>query len=382
MADRELTSLFSSFLQAGFECSTHKARTRKRLDIFSSTKHDQFTRQDYRLMLDLGIRTVREGARWHVIETAPGVYDFSSLRELYDAADELGMEIILDIFHFGWPDFLDIFEPEFIRSFERFTAEIADFLRSRRYPRTFVVPVNEISFLSWAGGDKAYINPFSRNRGHELKHQMARAYAASSRILLERLPGVRLVSPEPVIHIIGDPSIPGDEIEAAAYTSAMFEAWDMVSGRMLPELGGRPDYLDIIGINFYDRNEWVHNDEPITRDDPRYRPLHQILLEVWRRYRRPMFISETGAEDDARESWFDYIADEVEKAISLGVPIHGLCLYPILNHPGWDDDRHCHNGLFDYADANGLREMYGPLAGAIRKRDFKFDSETRELQNA
>ena len=58
-----------------------------------------------------------------------------------------------------------------------------------------------------------------------------------------------------------------------------------------------------------------------------------------------MFISETGAEDDARASWFDYIADEVENAISLGVPIQGLCLYPILNHPGWDDDRHCHNGL-------------------------------------
>lgn len=382
MADRESTLLFSSFLQAGFECSTHKARTRKRLDVFSSTGHDQFTRQDYRLMLDFGIRTVREGARWHVIEKARGVYDFSSLHELYDAADELGMEIILDIFHFGWPDFLDIFEPEFIRAFEQFTSEVANFLRSRRYPQTFVVPVNEISFFSWAGGDKAYINPYARNRGHELKHQMVRAAAASSRILLDRLPGVRLVSPEPVIHIVGDPSIPGDEVEAAAYTKAMFEAWDMLSGRMLPELGGRPDYLDIIGINFYDRNEWVHNDEPITRDDPRYRPLHQILLEVWRRYRRPMFISETGAEDDARASWFDYIADEVETAISLGVPIHGLCLYPILNHPGWDDDRHCHNGLFDYADANGRREIYNPLAAAIRKRDFKFDSETRELQNA
>jgi hypothetical protein len=352
------------------------------LDVFSSTGHDQFTRQDYRLMLDFGIRTVREGARWHVIETAPGVYDFSSLHELYDAADELGIEIILDIFHFGWPDFLDIFQPDFIRAFERFTAEVAEFLRSRGYPQTFVVPVNENSFLSWAGGDRGYINPFCRNRGHELKHQIVRAAAASSRILLDRLPGVRLVSPEPVIHIVGDPSIPGDEMEAAAYTRAMFEAWDMVSGRMSPELGGRPEYLDIIGINFYDRNEWVHNDEPMGRDDPRYRPLHQILIEVWERYRRPMVISETGAEDEARVSWFDYIADEVETAISRGVPMQGLCLYPILNHPGWDDDRHCHNGLFDYADADGRREMYHPLAGAIRKREFKFDSETRELQNA
>ena len=382
MADKEFNSIFSSFLQAGFECATHRPKTRKRLDVLSSTRHDQLTRQDYRLLLDFGIRTVREGARWHLIESSPGVYDLSSLHHLYDAADELGIEIILDLFHFGWPDHLDIFQPEFIRAFERFTEEVAAFLRSRRQPRTFVVPVNEVSFFSWAGGDRAYINPFCRNRGHELKHQMIRAAVASNRILLDRVPGVRLISTEPVIHIIGDPAIPGDEVEAAAYTKAMFEAWDMLSGRMLPELGGRPEYLDIIGVNFYDRNEWVHNDEPITRDDPRYRPFHQILLEVWERYRRPMFISETGAEDEARASWFNYVADETEQAIALGVPIHGLCLYPILNHPGWDDDRHCHNGLFDYADADGRREMHSPLAAAIRQRQFKFNSQTRELQNA
>ena len=58
-------------------------------------------------------------------------------------------------FHFGWPDLLDIFGPEFIRAFERFTARSRAFLRSRRQPRTFVVPVNEISFFSWAGGDRA-----------------------------------------------------------------------------------------------------------------------------------------------------------------------------------------------------------------------------------
>lgn len=46
---------------------------------------------------------------------------------------------------------------------------------------------------------------------------------------------------------------------------------------------------------------------------------------------------------------------EVLTAISAGVPVEGICLYPIVNHPGWDDDRHCHNGLFDYADASGQR---------------------------
>ncbi len=30
-------------------------------------------------------------------------------------------------------------------------------------------PVNEISFLSWAGGDAARFNPHAMNSGHELK---------------------------------------------------------------------------------------------------------------------------------------------------------------------------------------------------------------------
>ena len=52
-------------------------------------------------------------------------------------------------------------------------------------------------------------------------------------------------------------------------------------------------------------------------------------------------------------------------AKKLGVDFQGVCLYPILNHPGWDDDRHCYNGLWDYADEAGNREIYEPLAQEI-----------------
>ena len=82
-------------------------------------------------------------------------------------------------------------------------------------------------------------------------------------------------------------------------------------------------------------------------------------------------MSETGTEDDDRADWFTYIAEEVTLAHSLGIPVHGICLYPILNHPGWDDDRHCCNGLFDYADEFGNREIYVPLANAVEDQKQK-----------
>jgi hypothetical protein len=78
-----------------------------------------------------------------------------------------------------------------------------------------------------------------------------------------------------------------------------------------------------------------------------------------------MIIAETGIEDDRRAEWFRFVAEETQIAIDQGVPLHGLCLYPIVNHPGWEDGRHCHNGLWDYADDTGSRPLHEPLADAI-----------------
>jgi hypothetical protein len=70
----------------------------------------------------------------------------------------------------------------------------------------------------------------------------------------------------------------------------------------------------------------------------------------------------------ARPAWLRYMCREVFTAVEAGVPVEGLCLYPILNHPGWDDDRHCLNGMFDYADADGRREVYQPLAEEVARQ--------------
>ena len=376
---------FQSFIQAGFECSTHKRRDDSRLDLISTTGHEKFISTDYGLLQRFGIRTVRESARWHLIEETPGTYCFDSLAVLLDAAAATGTEVLLDLLHFGWPDHVDIFSSEFIQKFGQFSYAVAHYLKRRPDRCRMIVPVNEISFLSWAGADVASINPYTTGRGSELKHNLVRAAVAASEILLNELPGVRLISPEPVIHIVGNPAIEGDDVEAESYSLSQFQAWDMLSGRLAPELGGRPEYLDILGLNFYERNEWVHNDtKALSRNDPRYKHFRHIVQEVWSRYARPMFVSETGTEDGARAEWFNYVCDETAAALEMGLPVHGICLYPIVNHPGWEDDRHCHNGLFDYPDAAGIRNTHWPLAHSVRSQQQRFqgsNSATHESYN-
>ena len=103
-----------------------------------------------------------------------------------------------------------------------------------------------------------------------------------------------------------------------------------------------------------------------------------MLAEVYSRYHRPILIAETGAEDNARASWFRYVCRETVAAIEDGIPVEGMCLYPILNHPGWGDNRHCYNALWDYPDARGHREIYAPLAAELRRWQRVFEGTASE----
>jgi polysaccharide biosynthesis protein PelF len=81
-----LRQIFQSFLQAGYECSTHKLRNGRRLDLVSATQHDRFVREDYDRALSEGMQTVREGLRWPLIEQTPGKLSFTSLYPFLTAA--------------------------------------------------------------------------------------------------------------------------------------------------------------------------------------------------------------------------------------------------------------------------------------------------------
>jgi beta-glucosidase/6-phospho-beta-glucosidase/beta-galactosidase len=360
--------LFQSFFLGGFECSTHRLRNGKRLDLIASTKHDVFVREDYARLQRLGITTVREGTRWHLIERSPGVYDFSSILPMLRAARDMGMQVIWDLCHYGYPDDLDIFSPEFLRRFGKYVTAFTRLVQDETGDVPFYCPVNEISFFSWAGGDGGHLNPYAFGRGFELKQQLVRAAIEAIEAIWSVEPRARIIHTDPVIHIIPDPKRPHERAEAEGYRMAQYQSWDMLSGRLYPELGGAEHYLDIIGANFYPNNEWVYNGPMIKRYQPEYKPFRRILFEVYERYGRPMFISETSTENKYRAAWFRYVCREVRAAIEDGIPLHGICWYPILNHPGWVDDRHCENGFWDYCNEQGERVLYVPLAMELSRQ--------------
>ncbi len=353
----EASALFRSFFLGGFECSTHRNRTGRRLDLIAATHHDRFANADYDRLRATGIHSARDGVRWHLIERQPCQYDFSSLLPLVEAARDSGVQVIWDLFHYGWPDDLDIFAPEFIDRLSRLAGAVAKLLREETDEIPMIAPVNEISFFAWAAGDVGVFYPFANGRGHELKRQMVRASIAAIEAIWDVTPQARIVHTDPLINVIARTENPHDQDAAESYCRSQHEALDMLSGRLEPGLGGSEKYLDIIGVNYYLHNQWFFPDrEMVPFGSPLYRPLRELLRDVYDRYRRPLFIAETGTEDDLRPAWLRYVSEEAHAALHAGVPLEGICLYPILNHPGWEDDRHCYNGLWDYADAMGQRE--------------------------
>jgi hypothetical protein len=359
-------TLFRSFFLGGFECSTHRRADGRRLDLIAGTRHDALAAEDYRQLREHGILAARDGVRWYLVEGAPGRYDWSPVLPLLRAAEAAGAQVVWDLCHYGWPDGLDVWSGAFVERLARYAAAFARLHLEETGRPPFVCPVNEISFLAWSGGDMAGINPSARGRGGELKRQLVRAAIAGTLAAREAAPGARFAAVDPIIRIA--PRLGHDPRPVEAYNEAQFQGWDMLAGRLEPGLGGSPDLLDVVGVNYYWNNQWLDEGEPLSPFDARYHPLHELFATVHARYGRPMFLAETSIEGPPRAAWLRYVGEEVRAAIRHGVPLEGVCLYPVVGHDGWDEDRHCANGLFEMEPRHGRRPVHAPLAAELRRQ--------------
>jgi beta-glucosidase/6-phospho-beta-glucosidase/beta-galactosidase len=374
--------LFGSYFLGGFECSSHRRPDGSRLDLLAATGHDRLFRDDYEGLAQHGIHAVRDGLRWHLIETAPGRYDWSSFLPMLSAARDAGIQPIWDLCHYGWPDDIDIWSPAFVDRFAQFAAAAARLIKNETDDVPYFCSINELSFWAWAGGEVGRFNPCAHGRGAELKRQLVRASIAGIDAVRSVEPRARFITAEPLIYV--DPGLGDAEHAKAAevYRLSQYEALDMLVGTLEPELGGSADHLDIVGINFYPDNQWYHHGPTIPFGHHAYRPLSQMLVETYDRYRRPLLIAETGAEGSPRAAWLHYVCSEVEAALQLGVPVEGVCLYPILDYPGWDNGRTCHVGLFSNPGEDGGRNVCRAFARELRRQQSIFESAQFEQERA
>ncbi|HEU4752432.1 MAG TPA: family 1 glycosylhydrolase [Armatimonadota bacterium] len=364
--------MFESFFLAGFECATGYNRLEEWIDQVAATGHDQFADEDYRLLRETGIRAARDGIRWPLVDNR-GRYDFSTVRPIVEAGRRNGVEIIWDLFHYGYPDDLDPFSEEFTRRFADYCYAVAKYISRRTEGTCYFTPVNEPSYFSWAGGHAGLFAPHLTDRGEELKIALIRAAIQGINAIRAACPGARIVNADPLCRVVPPADRPELQGEADHFNHwVVFESWDMLAGRLYPELGGSLEHLDIVGINYYWTNQWelTRNETPLDDDDPRRAPFGELVRAVWERYGSDLLVTETSHRDEMRPVWMRELAAECERLLDDGVPLRGVCLYPILGMPEWHAQHEwTRMGLWDcdHASPELRRVVCQPMLQALRE---------------
>ncbi|SDB63106.1 Beta-glucosidase/6-phospho-beta-glucosidase/beta-galactosidase [Flavobacteriaceae bacterium MAR_2010_188] len=329
---------FNSFFMGGFECADEINRSGQRINLLKETEHDIRVDEDYKLLNELGINVAREGICWSVAETSPYKFDFSYLNPFYKAAEKYGFQIIWDLCHFGYPDGLIPTHPQFVTRFEALCEEFAKYHSSMSDAPLMVAPINEISFLSWHSGDMRGTVPFAIHSGNDIKYHLCMAAIRGIKRLKQILPNCVIFGVEPLIKIhAADDSISLEHLNEI--NENQYKSIDILLGMSDPELGGSPDLLDVIGFNYYYNNQWDHHhvmmswpetERPVT-------PFSEMLKTAYLRYNKPVVLTETGHFGYGRDLWIKHITEECLRAKALGVDLRGICIYPVVDRPDWDD---------------------------------------------
>lgn len=334
----------------GFECADQINRSGNRVDLQRETEHDIRVIEDYRLLDNLGMKVVREGICWSRVEKAPYIFDFSHLVPFYEAAEKLEFQIIWDLCHFGYPDGLIPTHPNFVSRFVALCAAFAEFHRRQTNQELFVVPINEISFLSWHSGDVRGTVPFAINSGDDIKYHLCKAAIQGMKVLKEILPNCVIFAVDPLIKIhAANYDITREEL--ALMNLNQFKAIDILLGNHMPELEGDPSLIDVIGLNYYYNNQWNHNNAPIRWPEESHllTPFSHLLQMSYQHYFKPIVLTETGHFGVGRDRWIKEITKECIKAKNQGVDLRGLCIYPIIDRPDWDDlGIYSQSGIWDF----------------------------------
>jgi beta-glucosidase/6-phospho-beta-glucosidase/beta-galactosidase len=307
------------------------------------------------------------------------------VRRFVEAANRHGVQIQWALMHYGTPADVSLLDDTLCERFATFARAAAEVIASCSNEPPVYTPVNEIGFLAWGASQTRLFHPYGKddekapgttlNDGFNIKCRLVKAALAGMKAIREVDPSARFLHVEPIVHVVPPANQPDLQSLADEVASYQWQVWDLLGGTLLPELGGHPEALDLIGVNHYHSGQW----EVITEkrldwhlNDPRRRPLQEMLQAVWRRYGRHLAIAETSHIGVGRAAWLDDVAAQVRQALAAGVPVRGVCLYPIVDRPDWDNFEHWHNsGMWDHipgeaAEGGGRRRLNQAYADALQ----------------
>ena len=349
---------YDSFVwAAGIECSTlpHLG-----IDQFAWTQHDRQWRDDFRLVREtLGVTHLRYAVPWHLCEPTRGTFDWAMADERIDFAESIGLELMLDVMHFGTPLWLPqaVGDPEFPEALEAFAHAIVGRYAGR--VKTWCA-FNEPQVSALFAGDLGFWPPHSRKwRGYmPVLSRIVQAAGRSIRAVRSADPAATVLLCDAAEHYkTRDDSLAA---EVRLRNLRRFVVMDLLTGRVdadhplhgwltgygLSELDlhyfrTHPQAPDVLGLDYYPHCDWqLERHSAGVRQKRADSPagLYAIADGFWQRYGLPLMVTETSIEGKPinREIWLDQIVDDCARLRADGVPMLGVVWWPVIDHLDWD----------------------------------------------
>jgi beta-glucosidase/6-phospho-beta-glucosidase/beta-galactosidase len=324
----------------------------KRVDEMEKTDHYKRWREDFQLVKDTGIEFLRYGPAYYTTHTAPGQYDWGFADETFHALKELEITPIVDLCHFGVPDWMGNFQnPDFPFYFAEYAKAFAE-----RFPYLqLYTPINEIFITAMFSAQYGWWN--ERLQSDQafvtaLKH-ICKANVLAMQAILKVQPEACFIQSESseYFHAIDPAAAPLarflnqkrflslDLTYGYPLNVAMYEY--LLSNGMTKEeyqwfTHNQVKARCVMGNDYYVTNEHLVHPNGMTQAAGEIFGYYVITHQYYRRYKLPIMHTETNIKMPACKEWLLKQWANVHRLKHDGVPIIGFTWYSLLHQVDWD----------------------------------------------
>ncbi|MDB5481798.1 MAG: glycoside hydrolase family 1 [Caulobacteraceae bacterium] len=366
---------------------------RTRVDQMESCGHYRRWRDDFRLVRELGICHLRYGPPLHRTLIGPQQYDWSFADETFAELRRLNITPIVDLCHFGVPDWLGNFQnPDFP---EQFAAYARAFAERFNWAQLYT-PMNEMFICAVFSARYGWWNEqLTSDHGFvtALKH-IVKANVMAMAAILEVRPDAIFVQSESSEYFHADD--PEAIAPAEILNSMRFLSLDLNYGRrvdsemydyLLDNGMTRDEYKFfmntrlkqhcILGNDYYITNEHRVSADGSTRPSGEVFGYEEITSQYYDRYRLPVMHTETnivqGPTGEEGVNWLWKEWANVLRVRNNGVPVVGFTWFSLTDQIDWDTALRERNnrvhpvGLFDLdRNIRPVGEAYKKLISSWR----------------
>ncbi|HZT43309.1 MAG TPA: family 1 glycosylhydrolase [Chthonomonadaceae bacterium] len=354
-----------------------------RVDEMEKTGHYRYWREDFDLVTELGIRTLRYGPPYYSTHKGPGRYDWSFADETFSALHDLRIQPIADLCHFGVPDWIGNFQnPEWPAFFAEYAGTFA-----ARYPWIrYFTPVNEIFITAMFSAqygwwnerltsDTAFVNA--------LKH-LCQANVLAMRAILEVRQDAVFIQSESseYFHAEHPDGLP----RANFLNEKRFLSLDLTYGYPLRALmyeylldNGmtREEYhwfhahqvkaRCVMGNDYYVTNEHLVHNDGTTEASGEIFGYYVITHQYFDRYHLPVMHTETNIAEPKSVDWLKKEWANLYRLKQDGVPIIGFTWFSLIDQVDWDTALRENNGHVNPLGLYSLERKINPVGRVYKE---------------